>query len=579
MTYTRQKPGFTLIEFVMAIAVMAIIATLTISLFPGRSDYERWEETRAKMEAIRVALLGDSVGEPGFERSRFGYFGDMGRMPTNFTLITAAETPVWVFQGSNGVGAGWRGPYFDNKFTGAYAMELDGWGRAFVYSTTSLTSYGSDGAVGGSTHASDLLVLFPLAERLGSVTGRLTDRGEPLGTTPVILKYASNGTLIAATSLTAADGTFSFTTVPFGVRALLVTSLSPVLGPLAIPVDRSTVVVSPNQVEYYGRSAVTLNSVATSAAAMLVLSALSNGANDNASTIALAYTVPLNAGASPLLLVGVGGDDKSPDVIPNSADVDGDPMYLVTFGLSNTSSNRTGYSLYALMATAGYFGTITGRFQGNLKPRIITAYTLTRAKSVVPEAMSMGRSATGGVLTSITPLTAGAMIVTAVQEGAQKTLTPSGFNHVEDIELILNGNGAAMGHILTSSLAQLTTVGWTASSPNRMVVIAASFPPTPDPVTGTLASTYATTRTLEYLVVRWSGTELLNAFTLNGVTQTTPGVPSGTRINITKTMTVPANATATGFTLTFTNTMTARDMVATFEWTTGDKDTVKFTVL
>lgn len=578
MRLHARQSGFTFIEFVMAIAVMAVIGLMTASLFQGKSDFERWEETRKKMEAIRVSLLGDTLGDPGFERSRFGYFGDMGRLPTNFTLITAAETPAWAFVGSNGVGAGWRGPYYNPKFRDSYAMELDGWGRAFIYSTTSLTSFGSDALASGAGHATDLMVAFPVSERLASVVGRLTDRGEPLQTIPVVLRYSSNGSLIGSTSLTAADGTFSFTTVPFGVRSLLITSLIPPIGPLAMAVDRPTVVVPENQIEFFGRSAVTLNSIAISAAPMQILSALADSSNSNDSQISMAYTVPPNSGANPLLLVAVGADDKSSDVLPNSADVDGDQMYLVTSGLSSTSGNRTGYSLYSLMTTAGYYGTITARFQGTLKPRIISACTLTRSKNAIPEAMSVAVNASGGVLTSITPLTAGSMIVTAVQQGAKKTLDPSGLNHVEDVEEIKNGNSAAMGHILTTSLQLLSTVGWTSSGSNRMVVMAASFPPAPDPVTGTLASSYQTLRTLEYLVVRWSGVELLNAVTVNGVTQSTPGVPSGTRINIINPMTIPARATTAGFSLTFTNTMTARDMVATFEWTTGDKDTIKFTV-
>lgn len=572
------QSGFTLVELVMVIALMGIIGTMTVSFISGRSDYERWEETRRKMEAIRVALLGDTVEDPGLERSRFGYFGDMGRLPTNFTLLTAAESPAWAFQGSNGVGAGWRGPYYHPRFRDSYALELDGWGRPFIYSTTSLTSLGSDNLANGAGPATDILVSFPVAERLGSVVGRLMDRGEPLQTIPVVLQYASNGNLIASTSLTAADGTFSFTTVPFGVRSLLITSLSTPIGPLALSVDRPTVVVPSSQIDYYGRSSLTLNSVGTSASPMQILSALGDSKNSNGSTVSLDYTVPLNAGVNPILLVAVGGDDNSPDVLPNSADVNGDQMYLVTSGLSSASGNRTGYSLYALMTTAGYSGTIVGRFQGSLKPRIITAYTLTGARSVIPEAMSVGVSSTGNVLASITPLTAGAMIVTAVQEGAKNALTPSGLNHVEDVEELKNGNGAAMGHILTTSLQQLNTVGFSASSPNRMVIMLASFPPSPDPVTGTLSSTYQSVRTLEYFTVRWSGVELLNSFTLNGVTQTLPGVPSGTRINITSPMAIPARATTAGFSLTFTNTMTGRDMVATFEWTSGDTDTIRFTV-
>ena len=69
----------------------------------------RWEDTRRKMEAIRVALLGDPNGEPGFERTRFGYFGDMGRMPTTGAAVqrfpskpvsVAKTAPIYFTNGS-----------------------------------------------------------------------------------------------------------------------------------------------------------------------------------------------------------------------------------------------------------------------------------------------------------------------------------------------------------------------------------------------------------------------------------------------------------------------------------------------
>jgi prepilin-type N-terminal cleavage/methylation domain-containing protein len=579
MKNVRGQTGFTLIEVVMVLVLMAIIGTMTLNGLRGSSDAERWEETRQKMEAIKQAILGDPASTSDTERNRFGYLGDMGRMPGSLTVLTGAEAPAWSFNTYLGIGAGWRGPYYNRPFTAGYGIEQDGWGNAFIYSTTSLTSRGSDNAGGGSNHATDIVVLFPQSQRLASVGGRITDAGVGLGSEVVQLFYPASGAIVASTATTGADGSFVFPTIPFGARALLVTTLTPDLGPIVFAADRPQVYLSPSQADYFGRSAVTLNSATVSIPPLTLHSGLANSETASSDTIALAYTVPPAAGANSVMIAATVVDDNSANVLANSFTYGIEPMYLITAGTSALAGSRVGLSVYALAVTAGQVGTITATFPASVKPKSLTAYTAQGITSPIPEVVTLWTNGSGSVLGSITPFTAGSLILSAMGQDASDALTVSGMNHQTDLTVLegsSGGVGGAQGHIISTSTATLSTVGWT-SGADRMVLVLAAFKPTSVPVTGTISSSYRTDRILDYITIRWTGSELLRSVALGGVTQTVPGVPSGTRIDIQPVMTVSANSTATAFEFYFDGAMRNRDMIVTFEWTNGDKDTVTFT--
>ncbi len=253
MTTRIKKPsGFTLLEVVFVVMILAIIGTMTVSALKDSDRGKRFEETRAKMEMLRIAILGDpDKRESGGSRSNFGYHGDMGTVPLALNMLTIPQVPAWTFVGSLGIGAGWRGPYAKVDFPDPYSIQTDAWGNAFVYSTTSITSFGSDGAAGGSSFASDLVVNIDTSLRRSRVWGVVADGTTRLSGQNVRLHFPLAGAIANSNITTDTNGFFSFTNVPFGPCAVQVTNL-PGISPKAFYVDAAEVQVPNSYLNYFG---------------------------------------------------------------------------------------------------------------------------------------------------------------------------------------------------------------------------------------------------------------------------------------------------------------------------------------
>lgn len=236
--------GFTLIELVLAILVISALGTLTYSSLSDQLNATRYEETRAKMDAIRTAILGDPSAEEQGHRTRFGYIGDMGTPPVTLdSLITRGSQPVFSFSATYGFGSGWRGPYILG--TATTNLSKDAWGTSFTYSTNgslTITSLGADKTAGGFLYNQDITIQIPKSHYLTSVQGFVHDQALRIGTVPVEIRYPVNGSQSWAVSTTDAFGGFSFANVPIGIRALSV--LTPALGPKKITIDKPNNLIS-----------------------------------------------------------------------------------------------------------------------------------------------------------------------------------------------------------------------------------------------------------------------------------------------------------------------------------------------
>jgi len=137
----RHRPGFTLIEILVVIAVLSVLAALVAPNVFQHLGTANDVAARSQMEMLGAALDA--------------YRLDNGRYPTTAQGLAALwEEPTVDPRPNN-----WRGPYLRR------AVPLDPWDNPYVYIATGevnpngydLLSYGADGRAGGEGENADVL--------------------------------------------------------------------------------------------------------------------------------------------------------------------------------------------------------------------------------------------------------------------------------------------------------------------------------------------------------------------------------------------------------------------------------------
>lgn len=126
----RARRGFTLVEMLLVLVILATLAAIVVPKFAGRSE-------QAKVTAAQTQISNISTALDAFEV-------DNGYYPSgNDGLVSLLEAPT---DATN-----WRGPYLRQN------IPLDPWGNAYIYEYPGrnnengydLMSMGPDGRVGG----------------------------------------------------------------------------------------------------------------------------------------------------------------------------------------------------------------------------------------------------------------------------------------------------------------------------------------------------------------------------------------------------------------------------------------------
>ena len=185
--------AFTLLELVIALAIMGFLAMIMTGVYTGEDDQARFEQTGTQMAEIKRALLGsreDSINDkPGFG----GYITDMGGLPALEDVsgtpgVTSDDQPKglwvqgvlpdWENKSVSRTWMGWRGPYLEMPSDGVLR---DGWGGPIVFSIINgdivIESYGADLCkdTGGETgFDTDLTETIKQIRHQGAVAGRVT---------------------------------------------------------------------------------------------------------------------------------------------------------------------------------------------------------------------------------------------------------------------------------------------------------------------------------------------------------------------------------------------------------------------
>jgi len=135
----KRKGGFTLVEIMVVVVVLAILAAAIIPNLTGRADEAKVSRAKADIASLETLL----------ETFRL----DMGRYPTTEEGLIVLREPPQTEDVTR-----WKGPYLRKP------VSLDPWGNPYNYvcpgtvniDSYDLFSYGADGAEGGEGYDQDV---------------------------------------------------------------------------------------------------------------------------------------------------------------------------------------------------------------------------------------------------------------------------------------------------------------------------------------------------------------------------------------------------------------------------------------
>jgi len=129
-----QDKGFTLVELIIVMILVAILAAVAVPRFLDLITPSRENITRHRLEELRRAMVGNPDTVAGGTYSARGFRGDVGRFPTAAEGLQAlAVKPASVSDWNRYTKTGWNGPYVDAS-NDEYLR--DAWGNNFTYQPT-----------------------------------------------------------------------------------------------------------------------------------------------------------------------------------------------------------------------------------------------------------------------------------------------------------------------------------------------------------------------------------------------------------------------------------------------------------
>lgn len=210
-SFWRNKcSGFTLVELVVVMALMAVAVFTTAQIFAGKDVEGRFGRTVEKMQEIKKAILGGGSNQLLGEMRFAGYVSDMGELPALWDIPYKGYTckqpkGLWTPDLDNDgdddlvrwttfvdknhesnflgqaddatmtISLGWRGPYLE---TPKGRVLTDGWGNPFVFELNTpddgdltIKSLGADGNPEGLEYDRDIVLIIRKSHYLAPVAG------------------------------------------------------------------------------------------------------------------------------------------------------------------------------------------------------------------------------------------------------------------------------------------------------------------------------------------------------------------------------------------------------------------------
>jgi len=109
----QDASGFTIIELVVVVAILAALAGMVVPLLGATTDDSMLKATKVNLSHVRDVIMGNP--------ERPGYFSDIGKLPeimADLFIIPDGESPY-----NRNTRRGWRGPYVTNA-SGTYAIDV-----------------------------------------------------------------------------------------------------------------------------------------------------------------------------------------------------------------------------------------------------------------------------------------------------------------------------------------------------------------------------------------------------------------------------------------------------------------------
>ena len=130
--YKRGQRGFTLVELLLVLVILALIAGLVLPGIIGKA-----ESAKAKAASSQISRISMSVES---------FYLDTGNTPSSLDQLVNEPSGV----------SGWNGPYIKNS------LLKDPWGRPYKYRAPGehgdfdIQSFGADGQQGGEKNDADI---------------------------------------------------------------------------------------------------------------------------------------------------------------------------------------------------------------------------------------------------------------------------------------------------------------------------------------------------------------------------------------------------------------------------------------
>jgi prepilin-type N-terminal cleavage/methylation domain-containing protein len=213
--------GFTLIEVIIVIAILAIVAGAMAPMAVRTIDGSRQEATLKRQQMIYQAIFGDPSAHGT------GFLSDIGRIPGQdlTELAIQGSLPTYASQ-SCGASMGWRGPYL-LEGVDKTGRPVDGWGEPMDFANGQIRSKGPDRILNNVT---DNLYYPPAALTANNIYGGIVLEAVALDTsaTPptyvaaggsATICYARNGAMQTLTS-SSSEGAYTFPNIPQGIQTI-----------------------------------------------------------------------------------------------------------------------------------------------------------------------------------------------------------------------------------------------------------------------------------------------------------------------------------------------------------------------